>query len=69
MQPGYVPLQPRCVSRHRPPLPPTEQDDFDKVVLTARAELDERAFTEEWKIGSTMTQDDAITYTLVGPLA
>jgi hypothetical protein len=39
------------------------------VVLTARAELDERAFTEEWKIGSTMTQDDAITYTLVGPLA
>jgi predicted ATPase/DNA-binding XRE family transcriptional regulator len=51
------------------PLPPTEQDDFDKVVLTARAELDERVFTEEWKIGSTMTQDDAITYTLVGPLA
>ena len=23
------------------PLPPTEQDDFDKVVMTARAELDE----------------------------
>jgi predicted ATPase/DNA-binding XRE family transcriptional regulator len=51
------------------PLPPTEQDDFDKVVLTARAELDERAFTEQWRIGSTMTQDDAISYALMGPLA
>jgi hypothetical protein len=26
------------------------------VVMTARAELDERAFTEEWGIGSTLTQ-------------
>ncbi len=51
------------------PLPPTEQDDFDKVVMTARAELDERAFTEEWRIGSTMTQDDAISYAMTGPLA
>jgi predicted ATPase/DNA-binding XRE family transcriptional regulator len=51
------------------PLPPTEQDDFDKVVMTARAELDERAFTEQWRIGSTMTQDDAISYALMGPLA
>jgi predicted ATPase/DNA-binding XRE family transcriptional regulator len=51
------------------PLPSTEQDDFDKVVMTARAELDERAFTEEWKIGSTMTRDDAISYALMGPLA
>lgn len=44
------------------PLPPTEQDDFDKVVMTARAELNERTFTEEWRIGSTMTRDDAISY-------
>ncbi len=51
------------------PLPPTEQEDFDKVVMTARAELDERVFTEEWKIGSTMTQDEAIASALVGPLA
>ncbi|HEX6551893.1 MAG TPA: tetratricopeptide repeat protein, partial [Ktedonobacteraceae bacterium] len=51
------------------PLPPTEQDDFDKVVMTARAELDERSFTEQWRIGSTMTQDDAISYALMGPLA
>jgi len=51
------------------PLPPTEQDDFDKGVMTARAELDERSFTEEWRIGSTMTQDEAISYALMGPLA
>ena len=51
------------------PLPPTEQDDFDKVVMTARAELDERTFTEEWRIGSTMTRDDAISYALMGLLA
>jgi len=51
------------------PLPPTEQEDFDKVVMTVRAELDERAFTEEWRIGSTMTRDDAISSALMGPLA
>jgi predicted ATPase/DNA-binding XRE family transcriptional regulator len=51
------------------PLPPTEQDDFDKVVMTARAELDERCFTEQWRIGSTMTQDEVVSYALMGPLA
>ncbi|GHO82606.1 tetratricopeptide repeat protein [Dictyobacter formicarum] len=44
------------------PLPSAEQDDIDQVVMTARAERDERTFTEEWKIGSTLTQDDAISY-------
>jgi non-specific serine/threonine protein kinase len=48
------------------PLPPAEQDDFDQVVMTARAELDEGTFTEQWRIGSTMTQDDAISYALMG---
>ena len=48
------------------PLPPTEQDDFEKVVMTARAELDERTFTAEWRIGSTLAQDDAISYALMG---
>jgi predicted ATPase/DNA-binding XRE family transcriptional regulator len=48
------------------PLPPTEQEDFDKVVMTARAELDERTFTEEWRIGSTLAQDDAVSYALMG---
>jgi len=51
------------------PLPPTEQDDFDKVLLTARAQLDERIFAEEWRIGTTMPQDEAIAYALMGPLA
>ncbi len=48
------------------PLPPAEQGDFDKVVMTAHAELDERVFTEQWNIGSTLTQDDAISYALMG---
>jgi hypothetical protein len=51
------------------PLPPTEQEDFDQVVMTARAELDEQTFSEEWTIGSSMTQDDAISSALLGPLA
>jgi predicted ATPase/DNA-binding XRE family transcriptional regulator len=51
------------------PLPPTEQEDFDLVVMTAHAELDERTFTEEWRIGSAMTRDDAISSALMGPLA
>jgi predicted ATPase/DNA-binding XRE family transcriptional regulator len=51
------------------PLPPAEQDDFDKVVMTARAGLDERSFTEQWRIGSTMTQDEAIAYALMVVLA
>src|SRR5579885_2129262 len=51
------------------PLPPTEQEDFDQVVMTARAELDERTFTEEWRLGSTLAQDDAVSYALMGPLA
>ena len=37
--------------------------------MTARAELDESSFTEEWRIGSTMTRDEAISYALTGPLA
>ncbi|TMC88355.1 MAG: hypothetical protein E6J10_03305 [Chloroflexi bacterium] len=48
------------------PLPPTEQEDFDKVVMSAGAELDERVFTEQWDIGSTLAQDDAISYALIG---
>ncbi len=48
------------------PLPPTEQEDVDKVVMTARAGLDELTFTEEWRIGSTLAQDDAVSYALMG---
>jgi tetratricopeptide (TPR) repeat protein len=50
------------------PLPPTEQEDVDKVVMSARAELDESVFTEQWNIGSTLTQDNAISYALMGLL-
>ncbi len=48
------------------PLPSPEQEDFDRVVMTARAELDESVFTEQWNIGSTLTQDEAISYALMG---
>jgi predicted ATPase/DNA-binding XRE family transcriptional regulator len=52
--------------RAHTPLPPSEQEDFDKIVMTAHAELDEMAFAEEWRIGSTLTQDEAISYALMG---
>jgi len=45
---------------------PTEQEEVDKVVMTARAELDEPTFSEEWRIGSTMAQDEAIADALIG---
>jgi len=34
--------------------------------MTARAELDEPTFSEEWRIGSTMAQDEAIADALIG---
>jgi hypothetical protein len=46
------------------PLPRTEQQDFDMVVRTARAELDEAVFEQEWKTGSMMGKDEAIFYAL-----
>lgn len=46
------------------PLPPAEQEDFDRIVFTARAELEEAAFTEVWKMGSIMTREEAITYAI-----
>ena len=48
------------------PLPQAEQEDFDKVVMTSHAELDEKAFAEAWRIGSTMTQEATISYALQG---
>ena len=46
------------------PLPPAEQERFDKTVMTARAALDEVTFTEAWAKGSALTQEEAITYAL-----
>jgi hypothetical protein len=48
------------------PLPPSEQEDVDKIVMTARAELDETTFEKEWKIRSTLTQEETITFALSG---
>jgi len=50
------------------PLPPREQKAFDQTVTTARAALDEAAFTEAWAAGSALAQDDAISYALMGLL-
>ena len=36
--------------------------------MTARAELDESIFIEQWSMGSTLTQDEAISYALTGSL-
>jgi tetratricopeptide (TPR) repeat protein len=47
------------------PLPATEQDEVDKVILTARAELPEQIFAAEWQSGSQMSQAQAIAYTLI----
>jgi len=50
----------------RTPLPPGEQDDVDRSVLTARAELAEEVFAEEWRAGLAMAQGDAIADALGG---
>jgi tetratricopeptide (TPR) repeat protein len=50
------------------PLPPTEQEDVDKVILTARAELPEQVFQAEWQSGSQMSQTQAIAYALTESL-
>lgn len=51
------------------PLPPKEEVDFDIVAMSARAELDETNFLEQWTIGSAMSHNDAIAYAMIGPLA
>ena len=47
------------------PRPLIEQEEVDTLVMTARAALDEQFFSEEWRIGSTMAQDDMVADTLV----
>ena len=53
-------------ARAHTPLPPAEQEEVDRIVMTARAELGEKAFAQDWEIGSTLAQDDAITFALTG---
>jgi len=50
----------------RTPLPPREQEDVDRSVLTARAELAEEVFAEEWRAGLAMAQGDAVADALGG---
>ncbi len=52
--------------KEQTPLPPAEQGPFDQTVMTAHAALDEVTFTEAWAAGSALTQDDAISYALMG---
>jgi tetratricopeptide (TPR) repeat protein len=52
--------------KEQTPLPPAEQGPFDQTVMTARAVLDEVTFTEAWATGAALTQDDAISYALMG---
>jgi predicted ATPase/transcriptional regulator with XRE-family HTH domain len=48
------------------PLPPAEQEEVDRIVMTARAELGERAFAENWEAGASLAQDDAVAYAIAG---
>jgi predicted ATPase/DNA-binding XRE family transcriptional regulator len=46
------------------PLPPAEHEAFEQTITTAKTALGTLAFEEEWTIGSRLTQDQAIDYTL-----
>jgi predicted ATPase/transcriptional regulator with XRE-family HTH domain len=50
--------------KEQTPLPPAEQGPFDQTVMTARAALDEVAFSEAWAAGAALTQEEAITFAL-----
>jgi DNA-binding CsgD family transcriptional regulator len=42
------------------PLPPSERTDYDRLVSTTRAQLDEAAFAVAWAEGRTMTPEQAL---------
>jgi len=50
--------------KEQTPLPPAEQESFDKTVKAARAALDEATFSEAWAAGSASTQEEAIAFAL-----
>ncbi len=52
--------------KEQTPLPPAEQESFNQTVMAARTALDEVTSSEAWAAGSALTQDDAITYALMG---
>jgi DNA-binding NarL/FixJ family response regulator len=42
------------------PLPPIDRADYDRLVGTVRAQLDEAAFAAAWAEGRTMTAEQAL---------
>ncbi len=46
------------------PLPRSEREIFEQTVATAKAELDENTFRQEWSIGSILSQEEAVDYAL-----
>lgn len=45
------------------PLPPLEQENYDRVTMAARAELGEAEFNRQWQSGALLSQDETFTYT------
>jgi len=48
------------------PQPPSEHEEFDRIIGAARSEMDESAFVEAWAEGQTMSLDQAVEYALAG---
>jgi len=46
------------------PLPPAQQEAFERTVATAKAALGGPIFAEEWKAGAALTQEQAIDFAL-----
>jgi len=52
--------------KEQTPLPPAEQEPFNQTVMAARAAVDAVTFSKVWAAGSALTQDDAISFALMG---
>jgi predicted ATPase/class 3 adenylate cyclase len=50
------------------PLPPIQRADYERAVAVARTQLDTTTFAAEWAAGQTMTAEQAVAYTLDGPI-
>jgi hypothetical protein len=46
------------------PLPQSEREVFEQTIATAKAELDENTFTQEWSAGSVLSQEEVVDYAL-----
>jgi hypothetical protein len=52
----------RLREKEQTPLPPPEHDAFEQTIGTIKSELGTKTFEGEWKIGSLLSQDQAIKY-------